>query len=95
MILAKKEQQLKAYEAELQSRERMIIQKQEVRQVELNERERLLNEILKMYEMPLVNGDLQKYLDQNTCSTAVGSGTQLSTGLKESKLSFSPPTNVD
>jgi len=31
--------------------------------VELNERERLLNEILKMYEMPLVNGDLQKYLD--------------------------------
>jgi hypothetical protein len=54
---------LKAYEVELQNRERMIIQKQEVRQVELNERERLLNEILKMYEMPLVNGDLQKYLD--------------------------------
>lgn len=54
---------MKAYEVELQNRERMIIQKQEVRQVELNERERLLNEILKMYEMPLVNGDLQKYLD--------------------------------
>lgn len=54
---------MKAYEVELQNRERIIIQKQEVRQVELNERERLLNEILKMYEMPLVNGDLQKYLD--------------------------------
>lgn len=54
-----------------------------------------MNEILKIYDMPLVNGDLQKYLDTCTSSTAVGSGTLCSTGLKESKLSFSPQTNVD
>jgi hypothetical protein len=46
-----------------------------------------------MFDLPLTNGDLQKYLDSSGgASTAMGSGnTLLSTGLKESKLSFSPP----
>jgi hypothetical protein len=69
--------------------------KLEEKRIELIEKERLLNEILKMYDMPLLSGDLQKYLDSCTASTAVGSGTLCSTGLKESKLSFSPQTNVD
>ena len=67
----------------------------EEKRVELAERERLLHEILKVYDMPLVNGDLQKYLDSCAGSTALGSGTLCSTGLKESKLSFSPQTNID
>ncbi len=93
--LAKKETTLKSFESELQAREKTLNTKFEERRFELSERERLLNEILKMYDMPLVNGDLQKYLDSCTSSTAVGSGTLCSTGLKESKLSFSPQTNAD
>jgi hypothetical protein len=88
--LAKKEATLKNFESELQQRDKAQTAKLEEKRVELNEKERLLNEILKIYEMPLLNGDLQKYLDSCTTSTAVGSGTLCSTGLKESKLSFSP-----
>ena len=35
-----------------------MFSKFEEKRVELAERERLLNEILKVYDMPLVNGDL-------------------------------------
>ena len=93
--LSKRELALKNFESELLAREKVLNAKLEERRAELIERERLLNEILRMYEMPLVNGDLQKYLDQCASSTALGSGTLCSTGLKESKLSFSPQTNPD
>ncbi len=88
--MARKETALKSYESEIQQREKTQYAKLEEKRIELNERERLLNEILKIYDMPMVSGDLQRYLDSCTSSTAVGSGTLCSTGLKESKLSFSP-----
>jgi hypothetical protein len=46
-------------------------------QVELEEKERLLNEILKYHNFPQTNNDLKKYLD--TCydaSTRVDSGVK-------------------
>ena len=46
----------------------------EEKQAELLEKERLLNEILRVHDLPLVNGDLQKYLDSSAgASTAVDS----------------------
>jgi hypothetical protein len=73
--------------------EREERQKLELRLLELNERERLLNEILKLNGLPQTTSDLQKYLDSCCESTGAGSGNLGSTGIKTlSKLSFSPQT---
>lgn len=94
-----KEQSLQQREADLQQREERVKQREDSVlmkdkdfqkcRTELGEKERLLNEILKMYELPQTTCDLQKYLE--SCSTGPGSGNLGSTGVK-SKLSFSPQT---
>ena len=56
--LTKKETALKYFEQELLVNETAQNTKFEEKRAELAERERLLNEILKIYDMPLVNGDL-------------------------------------
>ena len=49
-------------EDELIHRERAINTQIEEKSAELNERENLLNEILRLYELPLITGDLKKAL---------------------------------
>ena len=49
-------------ENELLKRERELITQCEERTNELKEKEHLLNEILKRYELPTVAGDLKKAL---------------------------------
>lgn len=49
-------------ENELLKRERELISECEERNTALGEKEHLLNEILKRYELPVVSGDLKKAL---------------------------------
>ncbi len=71
-----KEAQLAQREAELREREAEASRQNEERVAELSEKERLLNEILRRHDLPTLNGDLQRYLDNSAgCSTAVDSRT--------------------
>ena len=49
-------------ENELLKRERELVTDCEEKNTEINEKEYLLNEILKRYELPIVSGDLKKAL---------------------------------
>ena len=89
-------------ENELLKRERELNTQSEERTSELNEKERLLNEILRRYELPIVAGDLKKALQtaveitsqDSTCGGVSIRGGSFSHNLKDSKQfcsdSFSP-----
>ena len=82
-------------EDELIHRERALNTQIEEKSAELNERENLLNEILRLYELPLITGDLKKALQVAVEQTSQGStcGSYFHT-LRDSKQfysdSFSP-----
>jgi hypothetical protein len=59
-------------EKEIREREAALARQNEERQSELDEKERLLNEILRMHDLPTLNGDLQRYLD-----SSAGASTQV------------------
>ena len=100
--LREKEQFLNLKENELLKRERDLITQCEEQTAEINEKERLLNEILKRYELPVVAGDLKKALQtameitsqESTCGGISIRGGSFSHNLKDSKQfcsdSFSP-----
>ena len=102
--MCEKDQFLNLKENELLKRERDLITQNEERTSVLNEKERLLNEILRRYELPVVVGDLKKALQtameitsQESTSGCVSTirGGSFSNNLKDSKqlcsnCSFSP-----
>jgi len=76
--LTKIEKNLKAFERDLQKRDQEVTKAtlaNEERMAELDERERLLNEVMRLHDLPLVkNGDLRSYLaGSENASTAFDS----------------------
>ena len=90
--LREKELFLNQKEDELLERERTLIGQSEQKAAELHEKESLLNEILKCYELPQLAGDLKKALQ--TAMERTTQGSTCGCGISARNGSFSHTNNL-